>query len=156
MKGVVSKSRVLVVVLLVSFAVEVDARPFRVGMVPNGSVNGCVTCHVGRGGPRNDFGRAVGEFVSPGGREEFWGPALAAMDSDGDGRTNGEELLDAAGAWVSGDPDPGNPARVSNPGFADAMPVPVLSAIGMGCLTLVLLIAGSLVMVRLRKNPVRA
>jgi hypothetical protein len=33
--------------------------------------------------------------------------------------TNGEELLDPTGDWREGDPDPGDPADVTNPGDSD-------------------------------------
>jgi hypothetical protein len=57
----------------------------------------------------------------------FWGPDLAAKDSDGDGRTNGEELGDPAGAWKRGDPNPGDPGIVTRPGASDLPPAVVTS-----------------------------
>jgi hypothetical protein len=57
----------------------------------------------------------------------FWSPDLAARDSDGDGRTNGEELLDPAGAWKRGDPNPGDPGIVTRPGSADPPPAVLTS-----------------------------
>jgi len=94
---------------------------------------------------------AVEELVTPGGREEFWGPELAALDSDGDGRSNGDELLDAAGGWTSGDPDPGNPDQVTHPGVPESQ-LPTLSTVGWALLGLLMLTAGSVVMIR-RRNP---
>jgi hypothetical protein len=44
---------------------------------------------------------------------------LAELDSDGDGRTNGEELLDPADAWRLGDPHPGTASLVRLPGLVD-------------------------------------
>lgn len=48
------------------------------------------------------------------------GAELAAIDSDGDGFTNGEELQDAGGVWTSG--DIGDPALVTNPGDINSFP----------------------------------
>ena len=52
-----------------------------------------------------------------------WGPALAALDADGDGLSNGFELNDALGNWTPGDPPPGNLGDVTDPGTAD-LPAP--------------------------------
>ncbi len=145
------RGSLLLATLIVVPTIHVDARGFRVALIPNGSVNRCGNCHVTPGGPRTPFGLAVEELVTPGGREEFWGPELAALDSDGDGRSNGDELLDAAGGWTSGDPDPGNPDQVTNPGVPESQ-VPTLSTVGWALLGLLMLTAGSVVMIR-RRNP---
>ena len=108
-----------VAVVLTFAATDVDARGFRVGFIPNGGSLSCDACHEFPGGPRNAFGLAVEELVTVNGQEEFWTAELAMMDSDGDGKTNGEELLDPGGAWVLGDPDPGEPDSVTNPGVED-------------------------------------
>lgn len=98
---------------------DAEARNFRVSMMPNGSVFNCLTCHrsAGGGGPTNPFGTAVRSLVSPNGRQQFWTPALAALDSDGDGFTNGEEL---------GDPDGDGTAiprtTVTHPGDPNSKP----------------------------------
>ncbi len=109
---------------IVAIPLSVDARPWRVDQFPNGSLFGCAGCHIdpGGGGPRNPFGEGVRPVVSIGGDEEFWEPLFAEEDSDGDGKTNGEELLDPAGTWVTGDPDPGDPDAVTHPGVVDAPP----------------------------------
>jgi glucose/arabinose dehydrogenase len=101
------------------------ARPFRVGQIPNGSIRGCFNCHVSpeAGGPRNAFGQQIeAGFLNPPGPTGavVWGAALAALDADGDGLTNGTELQDPAGAWSPGQPQPGDPALVTNPGFAES------------------------------------
>jgi hypothetical protein len=88
-------------------------------MLPNGDVNGCGTCHVTPGGPRNSFGRAVEPRVASNRRAVFWDAALAALDSDGDGESNGEELLDPNGDWEQGDANPGSLPDVTNPGVPD-------------------------------------
>jgi hypothetical protein len=103
--------------------------------IPNGSVNTCFNCHInpnpdlGIGGARTPFGNAVFNIIVrdriPIGEsqpEPFWGPELAMLDSDGDGFTNGQELQDPTGSWSFGQPDPGNPALVSNPGVASSAP----------------------------------
>ena len=114
---------------LISISVA-DARPFRPGMIPNGfpAAGGCLACHTGfprpGDGPRNAFGQEVGKRVTPGGQEVFWGPELAALDSDGDGFTNGEELGDPDGIWEQGTASVGHAALVSRPGSASSVPPP--------------------------------
>lgn len=123
------------------------ARPIRPTLIPNGAVHRCSNCHFdpAGGGPRNPFGHEIElHFLTPFGVLN-WGPQLAALDSDGDGRTNGQELLDPQGAWRAGDPNPGNPAEVTNPGVPDAPPpraVPVSSTAGLTLLAGLLLGAG--------------
>lgn len=90
-------------------AEEGGARSKRVRQVPNGSAASCNTCHTAGGGsPLNPFGLETLNFLSSAGAagDVIWGPALAALDSDGDGATNGAELGDPDGTWVVGDPNP--------------------------------------------------
>jgi MYXO-CTERM domain-containing protein len=121
--------RAVLIAAIAAFAVsapapDAQARSARVSMVPNGSVLTCRTCHYSRGGPRNPFGIAVethalvGDGV-PSTRTVDWS-AVAALDSDGDGFTNGQELGDPDGTWVIGDPAP--PGPVSAPGDPDDVP----------------------------------
>jgi hypothetical protein len=62
--------------------------------------NDCTTCHTDDGAGCGDppcldaFGAA---FSRSGAR---WSAELAAMDSDGDGVTNGHELADPSGEWI--------------------------------------------------------
>ena len=79
-----------------------EARGFRVGLIPNGSVNGCANCHdrPSGGGSRDAFGEAVRSLVTRGGHEEFWTPELASQDADDDGFTNGAELGDFDGDGI--------------------------------------------------------
>jgi hypothetical protein len=101
-----------------------EARSCRVVLVPNGAKSQCLTCHTGpNGGPRNPFGLDVQAIVVGSScQTTFWGPDLASKDSDGDGRTNGEELLDPAGAWRRGDPNPGDGGIATRPGASDPPP----------------------------------
>jgi hypothetical protein len=84
-----------------------DANAFagRVDDVPNGSAFACSLCHISPGGagPRTAFGEQVKETAV--GPNADWG-AIFNLDADEDGFTNGEELGDPTGTWVSGDPDP--------------------------------------------------
>lgn len=94
------------------------ARPWRPSQIPNGDVYSCTTCHTTEG-PRNVFGLAVEARVTPGSEDPFWDAELAALDSDGDGFTNGEELGDPDG---DGTPTPGvevtHPASPASPNTA--------------------------------------
>lgn len=102
-----------------------EGRPARVSQIPNGAVFGCANCHDGVarwGGPLNAFGQEIEkDFLSPAG-VVIWGPELAALDADNDGATNGEELGDPEGTWEKGEPDPGNPETVTNPGDPTSRP----------------------------------
>ena len=127
---------------------EADARAFRVAQIPHGSVDNCGACHVSQfsGGPRNAFGTEIEQnFLSPPGGafgSVVWGPALASLDSDGDGVNNGTELNDPDGSWQAGSPSPGDPNDVTNPGVVDTSPptpVPALSVLGLGLLMSALL-----------------
>lgn len=105
------------------------ARPFRPGQIPNGNKFSCANCHINPagGGARNPFGTVVENNYLVNGDVQ-WQAALAALDSDGDGRTNGQELQDPNGAWRIGDPAPGDYNKVSNPGVADAIFAPTLNS----------------------------
>ncbi len=100
-----------------------SARPSYVSLIPNDFE--CLTCHVNPigGGRRNDFGDDFG------GHGAVWAEVFA-IDSDGDGFTNGDELGDPEGVWRPGDPDPGGIA--ANPG--DPRSVPVREGCGDGAL----------------------
>ena len=123
-----------------------DARPARVSQVLNGAVYGCQTCHVGAGGPRNAFGAMIeADYLSEPGAAGvvLWGEELAALDADGDGWSNGEELLDPLGEWEIGSPNPGAPALVTAPGVADEVhPAPASSVWGLLILSVLLFAAG--------------
>ena len=100
------------------------ARDKRVNQIPNGSKYGCNNCHFGRGGSRNLFGQQIeGTYLTvPGSSGDVvWGAALAAADADGDGGSNGTELLDPGGTWKIGDAAPGDVSLVSNPGDPESV-----------------------------------
>jgi len=94
------------------------ARPVFVERIPNGEVNKCANCHLRPQGTgsRNAFGL---DFDSQG---EQWTTALSAVDSDGDGITNGQELQDPLGSWIEGQNNPGDPVQVSSPGRVSSLP----------------------------------
>lgn len=111
--------KALVIMLFVSATCLLPIAPANgysqdVDRIPNGGVFSCDTCHS----PSNDF---FGPYDSAGGQ---WTAALAALDSDGDGYSNGVELQDPSGAWSQGQADPGNPDLVTNPGDASSHPSP--------------------------------
>ncbi len=119
------------VLLASSVRGELEARGCRPDLIPNGEVDRCSSCHVNSrgGGRRTPFGQDVRDLIRSGSCAEFWGAELAALDSDGDGRSNGEELLDPSGSWrPQAASCPGDPARVTNPGVSDDPPpaLPVL------------------------------
>ena len=117
---------------LIASAATVDARGFRLNMVPNaGTVGvGCNLCHTSGGGtPRNAFGLDMQQLVTPNGQEIFWGPELAALDSDGDGVPNGVELGDPAGSWTAGADQPGEAASITHPGDAASF-IETITAVG--------------------------
>lgn len=99
--------------VVVALAAPSSARPEYVGGVPN--VN-CASCHVNPagGGARNTFGADVEASMPFTGPDTNTWTTLFCVDSDGDGRTNGEELGDACGTWRIGDTNPEFTA--TNPG----------------------------------------
>lgn len=114
----------IIAVLVVAATTIIISRGFRVSKIPNGSKNQCANCHIDPfgGGMRNAFGQAVESRVTPNGTEDFWNPALASLDSDGDGFTNGQELGDPTGSWTTGQSNPGTFSAVSNPGDFNSTP----------------------------------
>lgn len=105
------------------FTASVEARNFRVNQLPrpNGGKFDCLTCHTsaGGGGPRNAFGQQVEAIVGGPQQVAFWSAALAALDADGDGFSNGAELGDPEGDGTT----VGTLASVTNPGDAASNPI---------------------------------
>ena len=107
-------------------AEEAYARGKRVSQIPNGAVFSCNSCHTAGGGsPRNAFGLEIEtNFLTAAGAagDVLWAPELAALDSDGDGASNGAELGDPDGTWVAGDTNPEGEAFA--PGDPTSTPPP--------------------------------
>ena len=111
-------------VILTMAVSSVSSRPKRPGQIPNGAVNKCANCHIdpAGGGPRNPFGQMVeANFLNATG-DVIWGPALASLDADSDGVSNGLELQDPNGLWAIGQAAPGNSNLGSLPGAAGSKP----------------------------------
>jgi hypothetical protein len=80
-------------------------------LVPNGDIHSCNTCH---------YSDAFGDDFHEAGDQ--WTVALAALDSDDDGASNGEELGDKYGVWSVDRPNPGDPFKVTNPDDGEDYP----------------------------------
>jgi len=118
----------LLLAIILLNAIDSEARPFRVEQIPNGDKYQCLNCHFSMtGGARNQFGQEVFNHLTVQNENGNvkWSPQLAALDSDGDGFTNGQELLDPDGIWKIGNNNPGNPADAGNPGNKNIVPVSV-------------------------------
>jgi len=118
------KSRALIPALALTLSLGggvAFGKSFFKNKVPHGAVNNCSTCHISTGNPAtwNAFGLDVKDTMVGG--QPDWA-AVCAIDSDGDGFTNGEELLDPDCLWSSGSPLPGDSADVTNPGDPDDFP----------------------------------
>ena len=115
----------LIVIVGILLVFDTQARDWRPNQLPNGNKFSCANCHVNPngGGSLNKFGEEVGKFVTVGGTQNFWSASMAKIDSDGDGKTNGEELGDPEGLWSSGQPNPGVFASISNPGNPNSVSV---------------------------------
>ncbi len=93
-----------------------------------GETKPCITCHNNPdGGAGCETGGGMRPCLNPFGVQFrangfMWSAALAAMDADGDGFTNGQELQDPTGTWVFGAPIPGNEDYVTRPGFPTDSP----------------------------------
>jgi hypothetical protein len=100
-------------------------------LVPNGDrvtyygapVPGVGHANVCGRGPLNAFGA---DFGAAGRR---WTPALCQKDSDGDGRTNGEELGDPTCVWTVGQP-PTQATGITHPGEPDYPPGTLMANLG--------------------------
>lgn len=126
---------------------ELHGKANRVFQMPNGNRidgRGCINCHtlsspLSGNAALNSFGLAVESIVNGVDLANFWTPGFAALDSDGDGFPNGDELGDANGDGfverITAITNPGD--NGSSGGAGNAIPAftstPVLSgAIGAG------------------------
>src|SRR5215211_1169198 len=80
-----------------------SALPPSPGKIPNGAKYDCLSCHIAGSYVADTQMKLDFLHASP---TKTWTIALAAIDSDGDGFTNGEELQDPTGAWAMGSPNP--------------------------------------------------
>ena len=79
--------------LLVGWAADSDARPFRIAKLPGGGPNfGCAACHVNPagGGEKNAFGLDYEAIALAAG--DVYTDELGQKDSDGDGFSNDDEF----------------------------------------------------------------
>jgi len=124
-KTMIKKTVVLTALILSAVSISI-ARDKRVNQIPNGSRFSCLNCHTGVGGPRNAFGLMIASgYLSAAGSagDVLWANALALLDADGDGFSNGTELQDPDGVWRTGDANPGASSLVTNPGDSKSKPV---------------------------------
>jgi dopamine beta-monooxygenase len=138
---------VRVVLFLFCFCSVASAFSIYGPRIPNGAEvpnNSCGACHLNPNGSSPPQLVQFGLDFSAAGSS--WTAALSALDSDGDGFSNGEELLDPSGSWTQGQPDPGDPVDVTNPGDATDFPtiaqVPALTSQGLFILASILVVSG--------------
>ncbi len=113
--------RIAIIILAVAAFGKATAWEYSDAQIPNGSKFSCITCHTSMDGKTcNAFGKATGKYYSKG--ELNWCAALAALDSDGDGYSNGTELGDPNGTWSEGNTDPGDYNTITNPGNSKSYP----------------------------------
>lgn len=100
----------------------------RVQQIPNGQEFRCANCHISEfgGGQLTPFGMQVRNGYLDNNGDVIWSAALAALDSDGDGATNGEEMQDPNGEWSIGQNNPGDRILVTNPGDNTSVPTSVI------------------------------
>ncbi len=95
-----------------------EAKSKFLGYIPNGETVSCGACHALPKYSLVQFGK---DFKSNG---KTWTVALANLDSDGDGFSNGEELQDPNGQWTQGNANPGDMALVTSPSDPSDFPAP--------------------------------
>jgi hypothetical protein len=109
------------VAMVFGWSLPAEARSFRVGNIPNGEKFGCLSCHIdNQASGFTNFGSNAQSNLLPGPVQQTdvdWS-GLCPADSDGDGRSNGEELGDPDCNWVEGQPPDSTSA--SNPGVPNA------------------------------------
>ena len=92
-----------------------------------GTLRTCITCHDNADGGSGCAMPQIMSCLNPFGLDfrangNVWNDALALMDSDGDGYTNGEELGDPLGRWSMGMPTPSTCDCAAQPGFTTSTP----------------------------------
>ncbi len=111
----------IVVVIFLGRSTLVDGYPTYQSKIPNGAnVEGWPGVGHERssgGGARNSFGLDFATAKQNHGEDLAWKNELCAMDSDGDGFTNGEELGDPYCTWTPGQ-EPQFDAFITHPGYA--------------------------------------
>lgn len=114
---------ILAILLAIALIQVTEAKMFRVVQIPNGNKFQCSNCHIkpDGGSKLTPFGNDVKKYLSNSNVQ--WGPELAKLDSDNDGFTNGQELLDPDGTWSIGQANPGDPNNVGNPGDSKSTPI---------------------------------
>ena len=95
------------------FVREASAVPGNVDALPNGQTNSCLNCHNTLAGGANNLAAMGDDYNRVAGA---WS-ALADLDSDNDGQTNGQELGDPCGVWRPGQ-TPARTNAISNPSDA--------------------------------------
>jgi hypothetical protein len=119
------KTFTILAAIFIANILIVFARSSNVSQLPNGSKFSCNTCHTnGSTSSLNKFGQEVKKSYYTG-HNVNWVSALAKLDSDGDGTTNGQELLDTDGIWKIGFTNPGSTDDVTNPGDEKSKPTSV-------------------------------
>lgn len=111
-----------ITLLTIILSAAIFSFPFRVDQLPS-SKFGCVSCHIDFGGNEEltPFGEDAQDTFN--GANVDWS-RLAALDSDGDGATNGEEFGDPEGTWKPGDEET-DPSLVTNPNDPTDFPTSV-------------------------------
>jgi dopamine beta-monooxygenase len=123
-------ANLLLCVLLTALYLTAHAYPTNRKKIPNGySVpNPCNLSTIWPGvghenvygsGPRNPFGR---DFEANG---QVWDKTVCEKDSDGDGRTNGEELGDPNCIWTVGSNISSDNITITHPGVCEPLDSPV-------------------------------
>lgn len=109
------------IALALLVARDAAAFPSLVDQIPNGDLNSCDNCHIGKpnDGVFNAFGNA---WLAAG----SWQASLATADSDGDSFSNGWELQDPTGSWTTDQGPPGVASLVTFPGDALSIPPKIL------------------------------
>lgn len=119
----------IIFLVIIGNCSEAYSRLIRVSNIPNGRKFSCRNCHDmtdTKYTTRNSFGKEIeANYLQPTVpikmKKVMWQAALAALDSDGDGYTNGQELDDPEGKITNGDST--DFEKVTNPGDSTSHPM---------------------------------